>query len=244
MFQIEQSKNNDRFSSQEALLEEVQSSHLFSFQIQLVKKSGLGFTPLPNALYLAQLDHEKITLQNLANSDPVISIPYENIQSFHLSRSLALTPAVQINLKQPILELNHQALDQPLRWIASSPIQKSSQDNRSAEFVELVRLLYKTQDSPLVQQLAHTQQPVVAYFWAKACHPCEEFSSTVDQLQAQWGNQAQFARINMDDELMLPMLYGVNCVPALLVFKEQKVVERIEGAIPAAIVHKVLAKHL
>lgn len=219
--------------------------HQFSFHLTTVSKASFGYRRQPNSDYLAHVTNQRLLLEPVDPKQPLLSIPHAALQKISLSRSLKLSTAVSIKLNCTIANLSQRQL----YFIAAKPGENhdhidSVGDQCSSDFVTLTNLLLNATENALTQALKGAKSPVVAYFWAKGCKPCEAFSPTVESLGKAFQNQAQFLKLNMDDDPALSLLFGVDCVPSLLVFKAGKLVEKIDGAIPEAIATKVVAHHL
>src|SRR5882757_215322 len=75
---------------------------------------------------------------------------------------------------------------------------------------------------------------VVADFYADWCGPCKQIAPIFEQLSAQLSrpNKITFAKIDTDKQQDLARSYGVKAMPTLMVFKNARQVEFIEGADP------------
>ncbi len=73
---------------------------------------------------------------------------------------------------------------------------------------------------------------VVADFYADWCGPCRQIAPIFEQLSAQLSrpNKITFAKIDTDKQQDLSRSYGVKAMPTLMVFKNARPVEFIEGA--------------
>ncbi len=76
--------------------------------------------------------------------------------------------------------------------------------------------------------------PVLVDFWAEWCGPCKAIGPSVEQLAAEYDGKAKVYKVDVDREGDLAMRYGVMSIPALLVFKDGKVVDSMVGAAPKA----------
>ncbi|GJP81367.1 hypothetical protein CLOP_g11529 [Closterium sp. NIES-67] len=80
--------------------------------------------------------------------------------------------------------------------------------------------------------------PVAVHFWAAWCEPCKHMDVVFAQLAAE-NPHAKFLRVEAEEVPDLSETYSVSAVPFFLFFKDGKVVDRLEGANPPELSHKV-----
>jgi len=72
---------------------------------------------------------------------------------------------------------------------------------------------------------------VLVDFYADWCGPCRMVSPIVDEI-AMERSDITVGKVNVDDENVLAMKYGVMSIPTLIVFKDGEEKTRIVGARP------------
>ena len=86
--------------------------------------------------------------------------------------------------------------------------------------------------------------PVIVDFWAPWCGPCRSFAPTFANVAKKYPMKVAFAKINTEEEQYYSSQYNIRSIPTLLVFKNGKEVDRINGALDNANLIKVVQKHL
>src|SRR5687768_11289971 len=82
------------------------------------------------------------------------------------------------------------------------------------------------------QTVLNSDVPVLVDFWAEWCGPCKAIGPAIEQLATEYEGRAKVVKVDVDHEGDLATKYGVMSIPALLVFKDGKVVDQMVGAAP------------
>ena len=70
-----------------------------------------------------------------------------------------------------------------------------------------------------------SKEPILVDFWASWCGPCMMLSPIVEELSHTY----KVGKVNVDEEMELSHQYNIMTIPALLVFKDGKLVNQSVG---------------
>jgi thioredoxin 1 len=99
-------------------------------------------------------------------------------------------------------------------------------------------------DATFDQEVLKSEQPVLVDFWAVWCGPCKAIAPTVDAVAVKYAGQLKVAKVNVDQNSATPSRFNIRGIPALLFFKDGKVVDQIEGWKPQDVVEEKIQKIL
>lgn len=86
--------------------------------------------------------------------------------------------------------------------------------------------------------------PVLVDFWAAWCGPCRMVAPSVEALAKEFAGRAVVGKLNVDENPATAQRYNIMSIPALLIFKNGRVVDQIIGAQPLQVLRARLAQHV
>lgn len=92
------------------------------------------------------------------------------------------------------------------------------------------------------EEVIKSDIPVMIDFYAEWCGPCRMMSPVVDQFSKEYDNRVKIGKVNVDEESMLAARFGVQSIPSFVFIKDGKIVERVTGAMPRAVLNNYLER--
>ncbi len=87
-------------------------------------------------------------------------------------------------------------------------------------------------DANFQSEVLESDQPVLVDFWATWCGPCRAVGPTIEELAKQYDGTVKVGKLNIDENQQSAGSFDIHSIPAVLLFKDGKVVETLVGVQP------------
>jgi len=134
-------------------------------------------------------------------------------------------------------------MENELERIKAQKVAKMMERAKQRERSSLTRSPIELNDSNF-ESTIRSNRLVVVDCWAAWCYPCRLIAPIVEELAAEYGSAALFAKLNVDNSPATSVRYSIQSIPTILIIKDGVEAERIIGAVPKGEIEAVLRKHL
>ena len=86
--------------------------------------------------------------------------------------------------------------------------------------------------------------PVMVDFWAPWCGPCRMVSPVMEELDKQYNGKIKFVKVNVDNNPITSMQYGISSIPTLMLVKNGKIEQKFVGFRPKADFERILSTYV
>ena len=99
-------------------------------------------------------------------------------------------------------------------------------------------------DAEFETEVLQADQPVLVYFWASWCGPCQLMSPVMNLAAATYSDRLKVVKMEIDPNPITVKQYQVEGVPALRLVKGDQLLESTEGVINKEKLLSLLDQHL
>ena len=85
---------------------------------------------------------------------------------------------------------------------------------------------------------------VIVDFWAEWCIPCLILGPVLEKIIKEHKGKIVLAKLNVDKNPKISQIYRIDSIPAVKIFKNEKIVDGFVGALPEIQVREYINKHL
>ncbi|HEX2722690.1 MAG TPA: thioredoxin [Gemmatimonadaceae bacterium] len=98
-------------------------------------------------------------------------------------------------------------------------------------------------DNDFELEIEKHQGLAVVDFWATWCGPCRLIAPVLDQLSVEYAGKAKVAKLDVDTNNRTAQRFDIRSIPAVLFFKDGKLVDRVIGAVPKSQLETKFKQH-
>lgn len=87
-------------------------------------------------------------------------------------------------------------------------------------------------DATFSSEVESSPLPVLIDLWAPWCGPCRMIAPVIDQLASEMAGRIRVAKLNIDENPLTAQRFRIQSIPALLLLKDGREMDRIIGVQP------------
>jgi thioredoxin 1 len=116
-----------------------------------------------------------------------------------------------------------------------------AKETRSMDSGKETSILNVTDDT-FESSVVKNEGPVLVDFWAPWCGPCRTVGPLVEQLAQKYDGKLTVAKMNVDENKVIPGRLGIRGIPTLMLYKGGSLVDTLVGAVPLSDLEKFVKK--
>ena len=97
-------------------------------------------------------------------------------------------------------------------------------------------------DKNFSEEVLKSQKVVLVDFWAEWCFPCKMMEPVLEEIKNEFGDKIKIGKVNVDENPLIASSFMINAIPALILFKDGKVVERFTGVQAKVVLENAIKK--
>jgi len=114
-----------------------------------------------------------------------------------------------------------------------SPTMNRTQDHGAPATIHL-------SDQNFDEALVASQGLMMVDFWADWCAPCHAVAPVLEELAEASEGRVTLVKVNVDENPELATRYSIRSIPTILFVKEGRVIDRVVGAVPKAVLQAIV----
>ena len=95
-------------------------------------------------------------------------------------------------------------------------------------------------DKNFSEEVFKSQKPVLVDFWAEWCVPCQMISPILQEIVDEFGEKIKIGKIDVDKNPLISATFSIDAIPALILFKNGKIVQRFIGVQPKEVITETI----
>ena len=99
-------------------------------------------------------------------------------------------------------------------------------------------------DDNFLDEVLSAKIPVLVDFFATWCGACRSLEPTLETIASRHKGKLKVGKLDVEQNRENASTYRIRATPTLIVFKEGKLIERVEGALPETQLEALVGKYI
>ena len=99
-------------------------------------------------------------------------------------------------------------------------------------------------DKNFEEEVLKSKVPVLVDFWAPWCGPCNMIAPHVEEIAKEYVGKIKVCKLNVDEASAIATEYAIMSIPAIMLFKDGKVMEKRVGVMNKQELEKFIQPYL
>jgi thioredoxin 1 len=91
--------------------------------------------------------------------------------------------------------------------------------------------IHHVSDDTFEPEVLKSEVPVLVDYWAEWCGPCKSIAPILDEVAKEYDGRLKVAKLNVDENQLVPAKFGIRGIPTLMLFKDGNVEATKVGAL-------------
>lgn len=97
-------------------------------------------------------------------------------------------------------------------------------------------------DKNFEQEVMKSDQPVLVDMYSSWCPPCQLMHPIMDEIAEKFSGKIKVGKLNVEENREIPSLYKVEAIPALFIFQQGEIIDKMVGAVPIEVLEEKISK--
>lgn len=95
-------------------------------------------------------------------------------------------------------------------------------------------------DQNFSEEISKKEKLILVDFWAEWCMPCQMIAPILQEIAEEFGEKIKIGKLNVDKNPLISATFSIDAIPALILFKNGKVVQRFKGLQPKEVIREAV----
>jgi len=90
------------------------------------------------------------------------------------------------------------------------------------------------------EEVLKSKKPILVDFWAEWCMPCQMIAPILQEVANEFKGKIKIGKLDVDKNSLISATFSIDAIPALILFKDGKMIKRFVGVQPKEVIIKAI----